>query len=73
VVIAAIVATQLYGKHIIAEVNQHAKIEEAVFSVEAASRLYNEGLKQFDMTRIIIESLELVVGRIIVKKRQERN
>jgi hypothetical protein len=33
VVLAALVATQRCGKHISAAVNQHATIEEAVFSV----------------------------------------
>jgi hypothetical protein len=36
------VATQRCDKHIPAAVNQHATIEEAVFSVVAAPRLYNE-------------------------------
>jgi hypothetical protein len=36
VVRAALVATQRYGKYISAAVNQHATIEEAVFSVGAA-------------------------------------
>jgi hypothetical protein len=40
------VATQRYGTHISAVVNQHATIEETVFSVGAVSRLYNEDLRQ---------------------------
>jgi hypothetical protein len=40
------VATQRCGTHISAAVNQHATIEETVFSVGAASRLYNEDLRQ---------------------------
>jgi hypothetical protein len=46
------VAKQRRGKHISAAVNQNSKIEEAVFSVGAAPRLYNEelvvGLKALD-------------------------
>jgi hypothetical protein len=53
------------------EVNQHATIEEAVFSVGAVPRLYNEDLRQLELE--LRESPELVVGRIIVKKWQERN
>jgi hypothetical protein len=37
------------GKHIFAAVNQHATIEEAVFSVEAAPRLYNEDIMQLEL------------------------
>jgi hypothetical protein len=47
---AAFVATQLCGKHIPAAVNQHATIEEAVFSVGAAPRLYNEDLTQLELS-----------------------
>jgi hypothetical protein len=46
---AALVATQRCGKHISAAVNQHATIEEAVFSVGAAPRLYNEDLTQLEL------------------------
>jgi hypothetical protein len=46
VVIATLVATQRCLEHISAAVNQHATIEEAVFSAGAAPRLYNEDLKQ---------------------------
>jgi hypothetical protein len=42
VVCAASIATQRCGKHISAAVNQHATIEEAVFSVGAARTLHNE-------------------------------
>jgi predicted transcriptional regulator len=38
------VATRRSGKHISAAVNQQATISEAVFSVGAAPRLYNEDL-----------------------------
>jgi ribosomal protein S27E len=48
VVSATLVATQRCGKHISAAVNQHEKIEEAVFSVGAAPRLYNEDLMQLE-------------------------
>jgi hypothetical protein len=34
------------GKHTSEAVNQHATIEEAVFSVATAPRLYNEDLTQ---------------------------
>jgi hypothetical protein len=46
VVSAALVATQRCGKHVSTAVNQHGTIEEAVFSVEAAPRLYNQDLRQ---------------------------
>jgi hypothetical protein len=46
VVRASLVATQQYGKHISVAVNKHATIEEAVFSVGAIPRLYNEDLRQ---------------------------
>jgi hypothetical protein len=36
-------------KHISATVNQHTIIEEVVFSVGAAPRLYNEDLKQLEL------------------------
>jgi hypothetical protein len=39
---AASVAMQLWGKHISAAVNQHATLEEVVFSVWADPRLYKE-------------------------------
>jgi hypothetical protein len=39
---------QLCGKHISTAVNQHVTIEEAVFSVTAAPRLYNEDLIQLE-------------------------
>jgi hypothetical protein len=41
VVSAALVATQRCGKLISAAVNKHATIEEAVFCLRAAHRLYN--------------------------------
>jgi hypothetical protein len=40
---------QWYGKHISAAVNQHATIQEAVFSVGAAPRLYNKDLTQLEL------------------------
>jgi hypothetical protein len=43
---AARVAMQRCGKHISAAANQHATLHEAVFSVGAAPRLYNEVLRQ---------------------------
>jgi hypothetical protein len=54
VVRAARAATQRCGKHISAEVNRHATIEEAVSSVGAAPRLYTEDLRQM---RIRIEGV----------------
>jgi hypothetical protein len=48
-----------------AAVNQHTTIEEAVFSVGAAPRLYNEDLKQLELE--LRGSPELAVGRIIEK------
>jgi hypothetical protein len=47
-------------------VNRHATIEEAVFSVGAASRPYNEDLGQVELE--LRESPELAVGRIIARK-----
>jgi hypothetical protein len=46
VVSAALVATQRCGKYIFSAVNKQAPTEEAVLSVEAATRLYNEDLTQ---------------------------
>jgi hypothetical protein len=46
---AALVATQLCGKHISAAVNQHATAEEVVFSGGAAARLYNEDITQLEL------------------------
>jgi hypothetical protein len=51
VVRAALVATQRCGKHISAAVNQLATIEEEMFSMEAAPRLYNEDLRQLELDR----------------------
>jgi hypothetical protein len=68
---AALVATERCGKHISEAVNQHSTIEEAVFSVGTAPRLYNEYLRQLELE--LRESPELVVGRIIEKKWQEMN
>jgi hypothetical protein len=49
VVSAALVATQRYGKHISTAVNQQAIIEEAVFSVVADPRLYNENSRRAEL------------------------
>jgi hypothetical protein len=49
VVSAELVATQPYGEHISAAVNQHATIKETVFSVVAAPVLYNEDLRQLEL------------------------
>jgi hypothetical protein len=46
-------------------------IEEALFSVRAAPKLYNEDLRQLDLE--LREYLELAVGRIIEKKWQAKN
>jgi hypothetical protein len=48
---------------------QHATIEEAMFSVASAPRLYIEDLWQLESK----EPPELAVRRIIEKKWQERN
>jgi hypothetical protein len=48
VVSAAVVATQRRGKHISVPVNQHA-IGEAVFSVGAVPRLYNEDIRRLEL------------------------
>jgi hypothetical protein len=71
VVSAALVATQRCGNHISAAVNQHATIEEAVFSVRFALRLYSEDLRRLELE--LRESPKLESGRIIEKKYQERN
>jgi hypothetical protein len=47
-VCAMLAATEWCGKHISAAVNQRVTIEEAVFSVGVALRLYNEDLTQLD-------------------------
>jgi hypothetical protein len=49
VVRAVLIATQRCGKHFSAAVNQHATIEEVVFSVGAVPRLYNEDLMQLEL------------------------
>jgi hypothetical protein len=51
-------------------VNQHAITQEAVFSVRAAPRLYNEDLRQLDLE--LRESPVLAVGTIIEKKWQKK-
>jgi hypothetical protein len=66
VVSAGLNATQRYGKHISAAVNQQATIEKAVFSVGAVLRLYNEDLRQVEVE--LRESPELAVGRIMARK-----
>jgi hypothetical protein len=48
-----------------AAVNQYATIQEAVFSLGAAPRLYKEDLKKLKLE--LRESPELAVGRIIEK------
>jgi hypothetical protein len=79
---AALAATHRCGKYISAAVNQHTTIEDAVFSVGAAPRLYKEDLRLLELelrsrigscSRELRESPELAVGRIIEKKWQERN
>jgi hypothetical protein len=49
VVLAVLLVTQRYCKHMFATVNQYATIEEAVFSVGAAPGLYNEDLTQLEL------------------------
>jgi hypothetical protein len=49
VVRAALVDKQRCGKHISAAVNQHTTIQEAVFSVGAAPRLYNKDLPHLEL------------------------
>jgi hypothetical protein len=50
VIRAARVAMQQCGKHISAAVNQHATIEEAVFSMgPPGGYIYNEDLKQLEL------------------------
>jgi hypothetical protein len=71
VVSFALAATQRCGKHSPAAANQHATIEEAVFSVGADPMIYNEELRQLELE--LSESPELEVGRIIEKKWQGRN
>jgi hypothetical protein len=61
VVSAALVAVQRCGKHIYATVNQHRTIEEAVFSVGAAPRLYNEDLRQLELELSRVPELAVAV------------
>jgi hypothetical protein len=63
----ALVATQRCGKHIPAAMNQRATIEEAVFSLEAAPRLYKDHLRQLELELKVFP--KLAVGRVIEKKR----
>jgi hypothetical protein len=60
VVSVELVAMQRYGKHISAAVSQHETIQEAVFSVGVAPRLYNEDLRQLKLE--LRESPELAVA-----------
>jgi hypothetical protein len=46
---AALVARQRCGKHMSAAVNQHATIEETVFSAGDAPKLYDEDLRQLEL------------------------
>jgi phage terminase Nu1 subunit (DNA packaging protein) len=71
VVGAALAATQRYDKHTCAAVNQQGTIEEAVFSLGVAPRIYNEDRRQLNLELRL--SPELALGRIIEKKWQERN
>jgi hypothetical protein len=73
VVSDALVATQQCGKHISAAMNQHEPTEEAVFSVGAASRLYNEDVRQLEVGLRETAEWELAVARMIEKKWKERN
>jgi predicted metal-dependent peptidase len=66
VVRAANVAKQRWDKHIPATVNQHATIEEAAFSVETASRQYNEDLTQLETELSWVP--ELAVEKIMARK-----
>jgi hypothetical protein len=61
---AAVVATQLCGKHMSAAVNQHAAIEEAVFSVDPP-RGCIKSLTQLELE--LRESPELAFGRILIR------
>jgi hypothetical protein len=61
VVSASLVGAPRCGKHISAAVNQHATIEEAVFSVGVAPELHNE-----DLTQLEVE-LSSAVGRIMAR------
>jgi hypothetical protein len=57
--------TQRCSKHISAAVNQLATIEEALFYLGTAPRLYKEDLRQLE--RELRESQELVLGKKIEK------
>jgi hypothetical protein len=61
VVSAELVATQRSGKHTSAAINQHATIEEVLFSVGAVPRLFNEDLRQLELE--LREPPELAVGQ----------
>jgi dephospho-CoA kinase len=69
---AARAARQLCGNHISAAVSQHAIIEEAVFSVWVAPRLYNEDLTQLELLVELSCVPELAVGRIMARKEFDR-
>jgi hypothetical protein len=49
VVSVTLVVKQRCGKHISAAVSQNATMEDAVFSVGAATMLYNEDLRQLEL------------------------
>jgi hypothetical protein len=59
VVSGALVATHRCRKLISAAVNQHATIEEAVFSVGAAPRQYNEDLGQLELELSRVPDFEM--------------
>jgi hypothetical protein len=59
VVRAARVANRLCGKQISAALNQHATTGEAVFTVGAAPRLYNEDLRQLELELSRVPDLEV--------------
>jgi hypothetical protein len=61
----ALIATQRCGINISAAVNQRATIEEDVFSVEIAPRLYNEDLRQLELR---IEMSFGIPSRVLGKK-----
>jgi hypothetical protein len=63
---SALVAMQRCGKYICAAVNEYAAIEEAVFSVGAAPRLYKENLGQLELELSRVP--ESAVGRIMTRK-----
>jgi hypothetical protein len=77
---ASLIATQLCGEQISAAVNQHSTIEEAMFSVGAIPRLYNEDLTKLEWELSSVPELAVAAenwqgrqSKVIEKKCEEMN